>query len=201
MRTETRERLLTAGSEVLLERGVAGATLEEVAERAGFSKGAVYSNFAGKAELVEALFERHIEGWESGVRAAVAGDDQSVRPGQLGSFVGGFVLEHERYFRLLSEFWAYSLRDEAIRQRLVDVRRRARAVLTEIVRSEARTAGVELAVPAETLATGILALSIGTILESLVDEEVDARAVHEAMLAVVYRGAPADHGGAPEPPT
>lgn len=51
-RSATREAILTAAKELFAQRGYRGASLEEIAETAGFSKGAVYSNWANK----EALF-------------------------------------------------------------------------------------------------------------------------------------------------
>lgn len=52
---ETRERLMTAATEVFAERGVAAATVEEICERAGFSRGAFYSNFESKDEVCLAI--------------------------------------------------------------------------------------------------------------------------------------------------
>lgn len=57
-RSVTRDRLLDAAGEVFAERGVAGASVEEVCERAGYTRGAFYSNFATKDELVVALLDR-----------------------------------------------------------------------------------------------------------------------------------------------
>ena len=52
--------MLAAARRVFLERGYAGATLDAIAEDAGFSKGVVYSQFAGKPDLFLALLERRI---------------------------------------------------------------------------------------------------------------------------------------------
>jgi AcrR family transcriptional regulator len=53
----TRERLLRAAGDLFAERGVNGASVEQIAERAGYTRGAFYGNFAGKPELVAALLE------------------------------------------------------------------------------------------------------------------------------------------------
>ena len=53
-----RALVLAAARRVFLERGYAGATLEAIADEAGFSKGVVYSQFAGKPDLFLALLER-----------------------------------------------------------------------------------------------------------------------------------------------
>ena len=58
-REQTRERLLEAASEVFLRKGFVGTSVEEIAETAGYSKGAVYANFAGKDDLFLAVFGQH----------------------------------------------------------------------------------------------------------------------------------------------
>lgn len=57
-REQTRARLLTAAAELFAERGVNGASVEQIAERAGYSRGAFYGNFADKHDLVVALLEQ-----------------------------------------------------------------------------------------------------------------------------------------------
>jgi AcrR family transcriptional regulator len=57
-RESTRQRVLDAAREVFAERGVIGGTVEDICERAGFTRGAFYSNFTDKDEVLEALIER-----------------------------------------------------------------------------------------------------------------------------------------------
>ncbi|NUR95181.1 MAG: helix-turn-helix transcriptional regulator, partial [Kribbellaceae bacterium] len=56
-RSNTRARLLEGALEVFAERGFHGASVEDICERAGFTRGAFYSNFGSKDELVLALFQ------------------------------------------------------------------------------------------------------------------------------------------------
>lgn len=80
-RAETQARLLDAAVEVFAERGVLAATVEEICDRAGYTRGAFYSNFASKDELVIALINadrKNIVGGvsmltEESVKAAIAG--------------------------------------------------------------------------------------------------------------------------------
>ena len=53
-RARTRAALVAAALEVVAAKGFAGASLDEIAARAGMTKGAIYSNFTGKAELMMA---------------------------------------------------------------------------------------------------------------------------------------------------
>ena len=60
-REETRARLFEAAAEVFAEHGVGAATVEQIASAAGFTRGAFYSNFATKDDLVLAMLEDHVE--------------------------------------------------------------------------------------------------------------------------------------------
>src|SRR6516165_3944264 len=60
-RALTRQSLVTAARRIFLSRGFHASSLEEIALEAGVTKGAVYSNFAGKGELFLAIFDQHIE--------------------------------------------------------------------------------------------------------------------------------------------
>src|SRR5207248_3078174 len=60
-RAQTRAALLDAAERLWAERGIRGASLDEIAARAGLTKGAVYSNFASKSDLVLALLERYTQ--------------------------------------------------------------------------------------------------------------------------------------------
>lgn len=59
-RAQTRERLLAAARTVFADRGVEGASVEEICEAAGFTRGAFYSNFSSRSELVLALIQQSI---------------------------------------------------------------------------------------------------------------------------------------------
>lgn len=60
-REETRRRLRDAGAEVIAERGLDGASIDEITERAGYTRGAFYSNFASKDELLIAICDERID--------------------------------------------------------------------------------------------------------------------------------------------
>src|ERR1700722_12611485 len=60
-RGEVRDRILDAASKVFAAEGFAGATIDAIGQAAGFTKGAVYSNFESKDELFLALLDREFE--------------------------------------------------------------------------------------------------------------------------------------------
>jgi AcrR family transcriptional regulator len=57
-REQTRNALLDAAAEVFARRGFNGASLDEIAETAGFTRGAIYKHFDGKEDLFFALMDR-----------------------------------------------------------------------------------------------------------------------------------------------
>ncbi|MGJ7909308.1 TetR/AcrR family transcriptional regulator, partial [Actinopolyspora sp. H202] len=71
-RARTRDRLLTAAVAVFAERGVNGASVEEICDAASFTRGAFYSNFADKSDLVLALLDRSMTVQFSAAQQAVA---------------------------------------------------------------------------------------------------------------------------------
>ena len=60
-RANTRERLLASARRAFARNGFHGASVEEIASDAGFSTGALYSNFEGKEDLFLVLMEREID--------------------------------------------------------------------------------------------------------------------------------------------
>src|SRR3954470_4785499 len=83
----TRAELLDAARRVFLERGFHGASLELVAREAGYTKGAVYSAFAGKADLFLAVYDREMERRRAEISAVVAealarGDESADEAGR-----------------------------------------------------------------------------------------------------------------------
>src|SRR5262249_49490249 len=59
-RDDTREKLFEAAARIFEDQGIGGASIEAIAAAAGFSRGAFYSNFASKDELIIAMLEDHV---------------------------------------------------------------------------------------------------------------------------------------------
>src|SRR5215467_13443079 len=60
-RDDTRDKLFEAAARVFEDQGIGGASIEAIAAAAGFTRGAFYSNFASKDELIIAMLEDHVE--------------------------------------------------------------------------------------------------------------------------------------------
>src|SRR5271165_1295252 len=83
-RANTRERLLLAARRVFARSGFHGASVEEIASEAGFSTGALYSNFSGKEDLFLVLMEREIDEHAREISEAV-----QTRPSMAERATGG----------------------------------------------------------------------------------------------------------------
>jgi AcrR family transcriptional regulator len=85
-RTHTRAALMAAGRALFTERGFAGAGREEIVERAGLTRGALYHHFASKEELFAAVYEAVESDLCDAVVAAAAGSSDPVEGLRLGAF-------------------------------------------------------------------------------------------------------------------
>ena len=139
-RQQTREHLLAAAAEVFAQRGFHGASLDEVAAVAGFTKGAVYSNFKNKEDLFLALFRANYEREMQALRTAL--EDSEVPPeARLSDFVG-LIRDQTRldgnFGLLYQEFWIYAARNPAAREELTRIDDEAVRALAEIIEAERR---------------------------------------------------------------
>lgn len=171
-KAETRAALLDAAGRVFARRGYHAASVDEVADEAGYSTGALYSNFEGKEDLFLALLQREIERQAAGVAAAVADRgslDERARGG--AEYWLEFLDREPELVLLFMEFWAYAVRNPEVRSRFAARYAEVRAALAGIIGAGARELGVELLRPPEQLAAAIDALADGFALQRLADPD------------------------------
>lgn len=191
-KVETRERLLEAARRVFVERGFHAATLDQVAEEAGYTKGAVYSAFENKADLFLAIFEERVRR-RAGELGRIATDVGSLAElAQAGERFWIATLRDEREWSLLLvEFEIYAARDAVLRERLAGIRSLFRSGMCETIEAVAAGAGERLPVPAEQLTVAILALGNGIMLEGLTRPTPEIVEAYRASLTLLLRGAAA----------
>ena len=119
MKERTRQRLLDAAAAVFAERGIEAASLDEVAEAAGYTKGAIYSNFASKIDLVVALMRRRIAAQAAAAEAALDGMtlEQGLRA--LDQEIHNAGVDRD-WIVLAIEFWLQAMRDERARAAMAE---------------------------------------------------------------------------------
>src|SRR6184192_3429157 len=164
----TRERLLDAARRVFASNGFHGASVEEIASAAGFSTGALYSNFDGKEDLFLALMEREIAAHAREISAAVRDRASVTERATGGARQWMAMIEREPELLLLfMEFWAYGVRDPDVRPKVAARFAQVRALLTDLIAEGTREFGLELELPAEHLAVAIDALADGIARQKL----------------------------------
>lgn len=167
---QTRELLLDAAAMVFARRGYHEASVEEIASEAGFSTGAVYSNFSGKEELFLALADREVEKQVAEIHAVAegveAGGEAAVEAGRQFQE----LLKRDRDWPLLFyEFWSFGVRSARIQGEFAKRRQAVQDALAETLDRLAAQLGFELRFPAPMLATAIGATLNGLAFERAAD--------------------------------
>lgn len=158
----TRGRLLDAAAELFLRQGFEGASLDEIAEAAGYTRGALYSNFEGKDDLFLTLMHEHLSDERAGAEAAF---DSGATPEERIRAVEAWHAKHlekeRRWDAVMLEFWLYATRNPRLRPRLAAMQQGLRAAIARMVERQLADLGVTPPIPAEDLASIVIALDCG----------------------------------------
>lgn len=188
-RDEVRRRLLDAAAEVFAQRGYAAARLDEIAHAAGFTKGALYSNFAGKHALLAELIERHVRTQLAVSQVEIRAQDRPDRALEdIAEVYARGIVEQGTWTRLLVEIAQQAAHDPAVRGVYVEVRRALRDELATTLATACDQLGVELAVPADQLALTLQSLRLGLALEYGTDPDQVDRSAVTAVFTDTLRG-------------
>ncbi|MHB1469186.1 MAG: TetR/AcrR family transcriptional regulator [Solirubrobacteraceae bacterium] len=189
-KAKTRERLLSAARARFARRGFHGASVEEIAAEAGFSTGALYSNFEGKEDLFLVLMDHVIDSYAAEISAEVDGLTSIADRAVDGARHWMEIVEREpEMLMLFVEFWAYAARDPNARGRVAASFARVRTVLTRLIADGARELNLELAIPAEQLAIAIDALADGIARQKLADPDAIPDDLMGRVLSLLLAGA------------
>lgn len=181
-RAETRRRLLEAAGAVFAERGFEGASLEEIAARSGFTRGAIYRNFDSKDDLFLALIEEENRAAAVGVAAAL-GTGHTFLETALSDPVPPD--ERRRSDLVRFEFYLYCARRPEMAARLKQLSRDRITALAEVIRSEAQERGLTLRVSAEEAARLTLAVTTQLGLERVMSLNDSRRDLFETLFRLV----------------
>src|SRR5262245_42298650 len=154
-RRQTQERLLDAALDAFAERGFHGASVEDVCERAGFSRGAFYSNYSSKTELFIALYLRQSQRVLAALDKHAIPAAASAPEGDLAGMVTNTItaVPHDRrWFLVNAEFALHAIRNPAAGASFAAARARTRARFAEHVTEVLEEMGLELTVPPDNLA-------------------------------------------------
>ena len=166
-RQETREQVLAAASRVFARNGFHGTSLDAVAEEAGFTRGAVYYNFADKEELFLELLDRRCAERARDIREVFSsGGDNIASTAEQAELAAKEALEamigDPEWRALYLEFLAHAARDKSFRRAFARRTDEMRAALEEVVVERAGLVDEDaLGMSPEELAVVIDALGVG----------------------------------------
>ena len=172
-REANRARILQAARRVFGERGFHAASIEEIADEAGLSNGAIYYNFESKGDLFFALLDERLDdrirhmrrtiGQEAGAESPATALADEARDATRS-------LKESREWRLLLlEFVVHAARTPSLAPKLKAQKRRVRAALAELLEQRLGERGIAPPIPIDELALAATGLANGLAVEELSD--------------------------------
>jgi AcrR family transcriptional regulator len=185
-----RAELLEAALELFAERGYRDASVDEIAARAGYSKGALYWHFSSKDDLFFALLEERIDRpWRETIELLEsAPPEHDMAPEASQRFAE--VLRGQRELLLLNhEYWSQAVRDPKLRARYARRQAKLRAALARAITARLEHLGAKrVDAAAEELATVFMSLTSGLAQEKLVEPDAVPEHLLGNTFALIYAG-------------
>jgi len=159
----TRTALLDAATHVFARDGFHGASLDEIAETAGFTRGAIYKHFDGKEDLLFATYDRVNDRMLQAFADQIEDEPRGTDPRAVAATWRKLLAEDSELFAINLEFQLYHLRNPSARERATTQRRRTRQMVAEFLRTHAPVTGGTLKSDPDTVAGILLATSDGFV--------------------------------------
>ena len=181
----TRAQLIETARELFLRDGYFATSLDKVADAAGYSKGAVYSNFASKDELCLAVLDALLAERAAQIAAAVAGRKRFA--GKLAAFEkwATQALGDEGWITLEIEFASQARTNPELRTAFAERAGAIRSAIALVLKAGAQEAGGSLPLPADELATTVLSVGLGLAVQRAFDPAVSVRTLTNTIRVVV----------------
>jgi len=185
-REQTRERLLDAAQTMFIRKGFIGASVEDIALAAGYTRGAFYSNFSGKAELFVELLRRDHEEMQAGLHAIVAAPaPREEMEASVLAYYSRLPRDNET-FVLWAEAKLLATRDADFNARFGAFLNEKREELKAYIEEFSARAGTPLPMDAEILVVGLIALCDGAQLLAMTDPQRITAPLVEQVLAAFF---------------
>ncbi|MFF0270684.1 TetR/AcrR family transcriptional regulator [Kribbella sp. NPDC004536] len=168
----TRETLVATATTLFLRDGYAATSLEKVADEAGYSKGAVYSNFRNKDELCLVVVDAIRSDQARRMAAALEGADTLEAMLVAFQHWAETTIGDVAWTVFEVEFATRARQDEHIRRELAERNAQIRAAVTTLLSEHADAFGITLPLPAATCATALLSLGVGLGVQRAIDPDV-----------------------------
>lgn len=172
--------------ELFARGGIDATAIEEITEHAGYSRGAFYSNFGDKDDLLCALIEREIERDHEEMSQLFTPDlPLSERLKVLRQYYLDYGTQKNKCL-----FWLdvqlYTLRHKTLRPRIAELMRKDRDLVAEFIRQLYRDLGIDPPGPPEALTSGFISLGQGLTMLQALDPEALTPELISTTLGLFY---------------
>ncbi len=184
---QTRERLIEAARTMFVKKGYVATSVEDIAAAAGYTRGAFYSNFDGKSELLIELLRRDHDRMHADYQSIM--QDGGTRA-EMESRVMAYysqMFRHDECFPLWVEAKLLASRDAKFRVRFNAFRNEKLEQIATYIRAFSEQVGTALPLPAETLALGLVSLVDGIQFFRMCDPQQFTDEKTESVLAGFFR--------------
>jgi AcrR family transcriptional regulator len=184
----TRACLMQSAAKVFAQRGLQQASIDEVAEDAGFTKGAFYANFKNKEELFLAMLDERFAKRIEDIEEVIAGEgDTAQKARRAGDQYAHMLSADLEWQRLFFEFSAYAARDDDFRQELLT---RYRTMRSRIAAALAAHDGHDdaKALPTDQVALMVSVMGNGFALEKMLEGDELPDELYGTMLMIFFAG-------------
>jgi len=183
----TRKSLLRAAAKMFCKHGLEGASIDEVTQAAGYTKGAFYANFKSKEELfLVMLDERFAEELER-LDKALAGTSEPQAEARAAAADFIHFAGDEDWPKLYFQFVAHAIRDDEFRQELATRHRAMRGRIAEILQRWKEGTGHTPSVPVDEVTAMMSFMVDGFLVDRMVDPEL-SEDLYAKMVTVFLRG-------------
>jgi AcrR family transcriptional regulator len=184
---QTRQALLEAAAQLFCERGLEGASVDEIAQAAGYTKGAFYANFKSKEELFLVMLDEHFAKEFDRLDHALAGshDPQEEAQAAAADFIRYAGVDE--WPALYFQFVAYAAQNEDFRQELATRHRAMRERLAQLFKRWKDAFGATSPIPFEHVAAMMFFMADGFLVDRIVEPELSDE-LYTTMIGIFTRG-------------
>jgi AcrR family transcriptional regulator len=183
----TREALLEAAASIFAERGLVGASLDDVAAAAGYTKGAFYANFKSKEELFLVMLDERFARELDRLDRALSGTGEPTEEARAAAADFIHFASDDDWPRLYFQFVAHAARHEEFRQALAARQRAMRERLAEIFKRWKEGFAVAPPIPIEEITAMVYCMADGFLVDRMIEPGLGEE-IYALMISVFLRG-------------
>ena len=184
---QTRHALLRAAEKLFCKQGLEAASIDQVAQEAGYTKGAFYANFKSKEELFLVMLDQRFARELERLDRALAGEQDPLSEAQAAAADFIHFASDEDWPRLYFEFVSYAARDEEFRAELATRMKAMRTRLTELFKRWKEGFGQEPPIPQEDVTAMLCFMADGFLVDRMIEPEL-SESLYAQMVGIFLRG-------------